>query len=354
MVGNFLADLFSLPLLNMIAASRDGKYLAFNWRNVHPNTDVFYVPTDGSKDPIALTKTSETTLCKTFFPKSKSLLVAEDKSGNERYQLLRVNLDEPGKLFALTRENPSYFLRGGDIHPNERWLIYGANYSFEDEKEIEPTHIFRHDLVADEILCLARPTKATWLEPKLSKNGKYILYNRKELHPKGHQIWLVNIEGEDDREILNFGSKARVYADWLLDSTRILFRTDMKNGTRQQHYSIGIYNIFSEEIAWIIDDPSRNVENFAVPKVGNHIVIKEYEKARIKHSIINLSDMHGFLLPRIKGNLAPIIPFKNRIWVGAFYSSRQPADIVQFNLDDIRIEDFKSITNVWTKTKILI
>ena len=75
-----------------------------------------------------------------------------------------------------------------------------------------------------------------------------MLYNRKELHPKGDQYWLVDIEGEEDREILNFGPKARVQAVWLPNGQRVGFITETKNGKAQKHYSLGIYDIETEKI----------------------------------------------------------------------------------------------------------
>lgn len=352
MKDEFLDNLFSIPFIHKIIISPDGKDIVFEWQNVHKNVEIYYVPSDGSADPIPLTETNEITRCRSFYPISRSIIVAEDRNGNERYQLFRVDLERPKKMIPITAENPLYFIRGGEFHPNERWLVFGANYSFERAKEIEPTHVFRQDIQNGEIICLARPAKATWLVPKLSKNGNYVLYNRKEYHPKGHQLWLVDIEGKEDRELLNFGKQARVDGYWLHDSERLVFITDTKNDELQNYYSVGIYDIQSEEIEWIIDDSSRNVESIYVPYYGNYIITREYRKGNLQNSIIDLTDMSEIRIPRVNGNLAVLAPFANRFWIGVYYSSTQPADLVCFDLDDIDIEKFKSLTNVWSRTNL--
>ena len=352
MRAEFLDNLFTIPFIHKVLISPDGKSIVFNWQNINRNVEVYYLPSDGSSDPIQLTQTNETTNCLSFYPNSKSIIVAEDRDGNERYQLFRVDLKNPNNLFPITIENPPYFLRGGQMHPNEKWLVFGANYSFEQEKEIEATNVFRQDTITGEIICLANPSKATWLLPKLSKNGDFVLYNRKEYHPKGSQLWLVDIEGKEDKEILNFGEQARVNGYWLPDSKRVVFTTDSKSKEAQSHYSVGIYNIETENIEWIIDDPSRNVENIYVPYFGNHIIAREYNKGSLQNSIIDLADMSETVIPRINGNLAVLAPYIANSWIGVYYSSTQPADIVHFNIDDVNPEKFKSLTKVWSKTNL--
>jgi hypothetical protein len=51
---------------------------------------------------------------------------AQHDGGNERLRLFRVDLDQPLTLTPLTGDRPNDFLRGA-LHPNGRWLFYGAN-----------------------------------------------------------------------------------------------------------------------------------------------------------------------------------------------------------------------------------
>ncbi|HIE24200.1 MAG TPA: S9 family peptidase, partial [Candidatus Korarchaeota archaeon] len=350
--NDLLEALLSIPSVLNYRISRNSKYVAFTWKNVHPNLDVFIVPTDGSSKPIALTETKEATFVVNFAPDSQSIIVREDKNRNERVRLFEVRLDEPKQMIPLTQEDPPFFLRGGSLHPNRRWLVYGANYDFENEKEIEPTWIYRQDLVTGDIIALARPKKPAWVYPQLNPQGTHVLYNRKELHPKGDQYWVVDIEGREDREILNFGSEARIKATWLPDGRRLAFITETKDGKVQKYYSLGIYGVEKDDIEWIIDDPSRNIERIYCPMNSDHLVVLEYEKARERPTILDLRNMEENALPRIRGSLIPIGQVEGDEWVGLYYSSTQPDEIVRFNLGDVDVSNFQPLTNVWEITKV--
>jgi dipeptidyl aminopeptidase/acylaminoacyl peptidase len=350
--GSFLDVLLTIPAIYGQIISKDSKYVAYTWKGVHPNLDVFLIPTDGTAQPIALTETPEATFVVGFAPDSQSVIVGEDKDRNERVRLFEVKIDRPKQMIPLTEEDPPFFLRGGALHPNRKWLFYGANYDMEKKHEIEPTWIYRHNLETQEKVVLAKPEKPAWVYPQLNKQGTYVLYNRKELHPKGNQFWLVDVEGKEDREILNFGSKAKVKAVWLPDGQRIGFVTETKDGEAQKHYSLGIYNVEMGEINWLIDDPDRNIERINCPINGNHLVILEYRKARVSPSIMNLTDMKEKFLPEIDGSLTPVGPVTNGEWVGLYYSSTQPDEIVRFNIHDLRMEKFRPLTHVWTLTTI--
>ena len=60
------------------------------------------------------------------FIRSRAVLVAQDRDGDERAQLFLVEIDKSGVMRPLTEPTPPYFLRGGRLHPNGRWLVYGA------------------------------------------------------------------------------------------------------------------------------------------------------------------------------------------------------------------------------------
>ena len=213
----YLDTLLSLPSLRGAQVSRDGKWAAWTWFNTGPAADVYAAPTNGSAPPVRLTKTPENTRLISWTPDSRSVLVYQDQGGDERYQLSRIDLEQPLTMVPLTEKEPPYFLRGGNLHPNGRWLVYGANVDVATGAEIEPTWIYRHDLQTGERRVLARPEKGGYIWPVLSPLGTHVLYTRMDLHPAGEQIWLVDIEGQNDREILNFGADVKTLASWFPD-----------------------------------------------------------------------------------------------------------------------------------------
>src|SRR4030042_1446285 len=68
---------------------------------------------------------------------------------------------------------------------------------------MEPTWGYRQDLQSGERRILARPKRAGMVWPELNASGTHILYSRNDEHPAGRQVWLVDIEGRQDRENLN-------------------------------------------------------------------------------------------------------------------------------------------------------
>jgi len=120
----------------------------------------------------------------------------------------------------------------------------------------------------------------------------------------------------------------------------------------QKYYSIGLFDIKTNEIDWIIDDPSRNIESFRIPKNSNHIIILEFKKAKLRASILDLDTMNETFLPDTKGDLVPIGSITSEDWIGAYYSSTHPIDLIKFNMHNVVPQDFISLTKVWEITKI--
>jgi dipeptidyl aminopeptidase/acylaminoacyl peptidase len=321
--------------------------VAWTWFRTGPGADVYVAPTDGSAPPVRLTETPEDTIVVSWTPDSRSVVVAQDHDGDERNQLFRVDLARPGVIAPLTESSPPYFLRGGQLHPNGRWLIYGANYDVATRKEIEPTWLYRHDLQTGERKVLARPQKATYVSPELNEQGTHILYNRGDLHPAGNQIWLVDIDGQEDREVLNFGPQVKATASWFPDGRRVLVLAEA--GTYRR---LGAWDRESGQLRWLVDDPSRNVEWAAVPHGSERAVVEEVRDARIATSLLDVETGEEVHLPQVPGNLelsAPV-PGGEGQWVATYSSSRQPGDLVRLSVADVRPEAFSSLTRVWERT----
>lgn len=342
-----LAALLSLPALAAPAVSPDGKWAAWTWYRTGPAAEVFVAPTDGSAAPLRLTDSPDDSVVVSWTPDSRSLLVEEDHDGDERARLYRVDPARPGERVLLTDEAPEYFLRGGQLHPSGRWVVYGANYDFAAGREIEATWVYRHDLETGERRPLARPERGHHYEPRLNRAGTHVLYARADLHPAGEQVWLVDIEGERDREILNFGAEVKVFASWFPDSRRVLVLAEA--GT---HRRLGVWDLETGALRWVLDDPSRNLESAFVPLGSERAVLVEVREARLRASLLDVETGEETPLVPLEGNLLPLAPAADGAWVGQYFSARQPADLVRFSLDDLAPERFTSLTRVWERTPL--
>jgi dipeptidyl aminopeptidase/acylaminoacyl peptidase len=343
----YLDALLSLPGLYGAQVSDDGKWVAWAWARTAPTFEVYAAPTDGSQAPMRLTDTPENTFLVGWIPNTHAVIVTQDKDGNEREQLFRVDIEQPLKMQPLTEANPNYYIHHGELHPNGKWLVYAANVDIETGKEIELSVVIRHDLETGERLTLAKPEKNNYNMPQLSPTGDYILYNRSDIDPSGDQMWLVGIDGTNNHEILNAGDKVKTWANWFPDGNRILALVETDT-----HKKIGIRTVDDATIYWVLDDAQRNIEYAFVPHGSDEIVIIEVKNARTQASLLYPETGVERAFPTLPGSLHPLAPVGDDEWLGVYFSSTQPTDLVRFKLDAKSPDDLVSISRVWERTKL--
>jgi dipeptidyl aminopeptidase/acylaminoacyl peptidase len=345
--ADYLDAVLALPRLIAPHVSPDGRWVAWTWFGAGPAADVYAAPADGATPPLRLTDTGDDTILVSWSPDSRAVLVAQDRDGNERDRLYLVALDAPLALEPLTEADPHYYIRGGELHPNGRWLVYGANVDLATGTEIEPNWLYRHDLATGERAVIARPEKANWGHPRLSPTGDHILYMRMDRHPAGAQYWLVGSDGAGDREVLNFGDDVKCQASWFPDGQRAVVIAETPT-----HARLGVWSLADGGIRWLIDDPARNIEHAFVPRNGDQIVVIEVRGARNHPSLLDPATGEEWPFPAVPGNLTPLAPAANGEWVALYASSQQPTDLVRFPLADCRPETFTSLARVWERTPL--
>src|SRR6185436_12377123 len=142
---------------------------------------------------------------------------------------------------------------------------------------------------------------------------------------------------------------AKVLASWLPDGRRALVLAEAGDYRR-----VGVWDRADSTLRWLIDDPQRNIENAFVPPGSPQPIaaIVEPQGARNHAALLNVDTGEELRLPRLAGNLTPLRRLEDDTWVGQFFSSTQPADIVRFALADVRPAAFTSLTRVWERTRI--
>jgi dipeptidyl aminopeptidase/acylaminoacyl peptidase len=347
----FLHQLMTLPTVLYALLSPDGRWVAFTWYRIHENIDVFVVPADGSQPPVALTHTQEATDLESWTPDSKAVIVSEDHDGDEFARLFRVDIDKPLVMQPLTADRPPYFLRGGELHPNGRWLFYGANFDFSKEETIEPCWIHRQDLQTGEIATLARPLRPDFAFIDLNKPGTHLIYSRREHSASGRQFYLLDVEGLEDREILNFGEDVKVFARWLPDGENIVFTSEATGKGKQEHISLGVYRAKDGQVRWLVDDPVRGLEGFWASPDGL-VVVDEMVLANHAPTFIDPQTGVEKRFPRLPGNLVPIGRAVDGRWVGMYYAANSPVELVCFPQEAASATDLTSLTRVWEHTAL--
>jgi len=250
-------------------------------------------------------------------------------------------------------------MRGGDLHPDEQALIYRANYDFTEDKVIKPTWVYRHDLRSGTRIPIAYPAKPAWAVPSLNRAGTHLTYPRKDRHPSGRQWHLVEVDGKEDKGILNFGDEVKIFARWFPDSQHIHV---ISNPPAASSRSITAWGYTTSPAAphWLVDDPHRSIESALVSPNGL-VVVNEIQQAT--HSP---SERQPFIDPKtdletrfpgMPGNLLPLGQAANGDWIAIYYTSTNPADLVRsapqaMQQDRLTPAQLTPLTGVWQRTSL--
>jgi len=334
----FLDSLLATPRVVGVFVSPDGRWVAWTWANMGAHRDVYIASTDGSQKPRKITDFEQDTFITDWAPDSSALIVIHDYAGDERDRLYKVARDG-STVTPLTEERPDYFVRGGQLHPNGRFLVYGANYDFERKEEIESTVIYRHDLVSGERKPIAHPERSGYSVPSINTAGTYIIYRRNDLDPSGAQVWLTDIDGLCDVEILNYGAKKEVDASWIPHENKIIFLAEAEG-----YRKVGVYDVDTETTTMLIDDPHRNSEDEYVPYGSEYAVVIETIQAVDQPSLLHLGT-HKETKLDLPHAVLPCAPVGDNEWACLFYNSQQPNDIVVCPFPEGEIA--RRITNVY-------
>ena len=353
MTAPFLQQLLTLPTVLSAQVSPDRRWVAFVWYRVHENRDVFIVPSDGSVAPQPLTHTPEATNLVGWTGDSQAVIVSEDHNSNERLRLYLVDLAHPGVLRPLTEDAPPYFLRGGSLSPDKRSLYYGANYDFEKGESIGPTWIVRHDLHSGKRFILAKAERPAYTIPELNSSGSHLIYARKDRHPSGRQYHIIDVNGVEDREFLNFGNPIKTFARWFPDGEHILALAEAthKSTVPQGYNSVGVYHWPSQSLRWLIDDPQRSIEGAWVSPDGT-IIIDEVIQASRRPSYLDIRTGSQVAFPRLAGNLIPSGRLSDGSWAALYYSATDPIDLVRLEWEPHGKHTITSLSGMWQRTDL--
>jgi dipeptidyl aminopeptidase/acylaminoacyl peptidase len=321
--------LLALPVMGRAVVSPDGLLVAWSWYRKASAADIYVVPTDGAAAPRRLNATPNDTVLVSWAPDSASLVVAEDRGGDEHVQLFRLtlanSLAEPGGMTPLTEASPPFFARGGELSADGSYLIFAANLDPATGAAIEASWVIRQHLATGARQVLARPAKAHSFRPLLNKAGTQILYSRRDRDPAGTQIWLVDIDGTNDREILDFGATVKTSASWFPDSRRALVVAETAT-----HKRLGVYDTEDGALRWLIDDPARAIESAHAPDRGGRIVVTEVREARSRAFLLDPESGAETPVAADGVTLLPMGQLPDGAWLGRAYGATQPDDIVRF------------------------
>ena len=122
------------------------------------------------------------------------------------------------------------------------------------------------------------------------------------------QVWLVDIEGQDDREVLSAGPAAKILAGWFPDGRRALVLAE--HGTYRR---LGVWDRENGDLHWLVDDPARNIEAAFVPphSDGTWAVVIEGREAQSRATLLQTTTGAERVLPAVPGTLIPLHPLGN-------------------------------------------
>ena len=185
---------------------------------------------------------------------------------------------------------------------------------------VEGGWLWRQNLATGERRCLARTRHFFDRAPSLSPDGDRVLWNVNERSPGGTQLWVMNLDGTELREVLSLGMRNNIRGDWL-DDDRIAFVTD-----RAGRDQLGILTLATRAVEWLGGEPDL-FPHEVVAGQGRFVCVA-HDRSR---SLAVLWDGALHDLPNRSGrrSLLPHAALPDGGWLAEAYDADGPHDLVR-------------------------
>ena len=321
------------PGADAAVVSPDGRWVA--WTGFGAGADVHVAPTDSSSPAICVVSAAEASQLLGWCRDGRSVLVQQQFHELHSMRLSRVAVDQPGVLVPLVEKPREEEVQGAQLHPNGVWMIYGAKLGTAQSTATSAT-LVRHDIVTGEMRSLAKPSKASLGRFELHPQGTQILYTHGEPYRAGRQVWLVDVDGQSDREILNLGPSVKLAASWVPDGVQVL--AFVQTGSVKH---VGIWETRTGRLRWLLDQPRSLLQEVWMPPLGSQAVLLEASANGLRASLLSIDTGEDVRLPELPGSLSPIAPLGGRLWIGMWSTPATLPRLVRFSLDDVRPDGFE-------------
>jgi dipeptidyl aminopeptidase/acylaminoacyl peptidase len=303
--------------------SKDGAWLAWSWSGPTESAEVWIVPTDGSAPPRRVTEGQDHFFVNGISDDGSRLILSQGKGGNEHDRLFLLDLKSGAPLKPLTPEQSDHYVFGGTFHPEGRHILYTADFDYDAGKGTDGSWLYALDLETGARRVIAQAQSIVDRCPEISPDGSRVLYHRSDLHPAGTQVWIANWDGGETREIYNAGTKLRAYGHWL-DDDRVLLLAETES-----HARLGILDLATMAVDWVIDDPKRGIENVVVGHDGHHVMLVEFVEGRLRPSLLDLATRRETALSLTGKSLLPLQQTPDGAWIVEAYASTGPHEFMR-------------------------
>jgi len=305
------------PIIWSPHVSKDGAWLAWSWTGHADTANVWIVPTDGSAPPLQLTDGADHFNVNGIDASGGRLILSQSLGSNEHDRLFLLTRDS-SELLPLTPEQSDHYVFGGSFHPDGRSILYTADFDYKAGQGTDGSWLYAQDLVTGTRRIVAKAQSIVDRAPEISPDGSQVLYHRGDLHPAGTQIWCAHWDGSADRQIFSAGDRSRAYGHWI-DDGKVLIQAETVT-----HSRIGVLDIRSGVLDWLIDDRARNIENVVVGSDSRQVMLIAFDAGRLKLSLLDLASGKEVLLDQRDHSLLPLQQHPGGDWIAEAYRSAEP------------------------------
>lgn len=347
-MNKIIDQLFNTPYVQLASVSPNRKWVVWTWFNKGPKADLYIASLqDPSLPPKKISNFKQNTMAMSWTADSQNIVAGHDFDGDERFHLYKINISS-GETTPLTELNSEYYIRGGGLDSSQKNLVVALNYDFETKTETDITYIYKLNLETGIHTKISSPDKPSFIWPELNSTGTHVLYTKQDLSPSGQQIWLADMDGKTDEEIINEGFDKEVRAVWHPNGQDIIFVAEADNYRR-----VGLYNIHNKTKRWLVDDPARNIENAYVPYGGERVVLNEIRQTELVSFLLDIETCNISPLSNLS-NIMPLVPLEGDTWLSLYADSQQPSDLVIHNQDVIKLNITNSLQYTQLETSNLV
>ena len=316
-----------LPQISQIHASGNGRWAFWCWSGLSETDEVWCAPTDGSAPPERLTFGDDHFLIRDVSDDGHLLVLAQSRDACERDRLWLLNRAKANRLTELTPAQETHYVLGGVLSPDAQTIYFVANFDYGAGTVMQGGWVWRQDIASGGRTLLARSDAPFGDGVRLAPDGRRLLWPRNLRAPGGTQLWVLDTDGGNLREVLNLGPTNAVRGDWL-DADRIVFVAD--DGERDR---IGLLTLSTGDIVWLGGEPDFCPHD-VMPGVDGRFAAIIHDQSHSRALIFD--GQHLSALPNLSGrrSLLPLARLPDGGWLAEAYDADAPHQLVRIHPDD--------------------